>query len=67
VFHTRDLAVRQPTHYGNAIRGHLAEYGWIARRGTARRAMLADQFDGGEIVRRSRGSLTGLADMRGGR
>jgi len=36
VFRTRDLAVRQRTQLINAIRGHLAEYGWVAPRGTAR-------------------------------
>ncbi len=30
VFRTRDLAVKQRTQLGNAIRGHLAEYGWVA-------------------------------------
>lgn len=28
VFRTRDLVVRQRTQLINAIRGHLAEYGW---------------------------------------
>jgi transposase len=33
--------VRQRTQLINAIRGHLAEYGWVAPRGTAQIAMLA--------------------------
>jgi transposase len=33
VFRTRDLLVRQRTQLINAIRGHLAEYGWIAPKG----------------------------------
>ena len=33
VFRTRDLLVRQRTQTINAIRGHLAEYGWVAPRG----------------------------------
>lgn len=33
VFRTRDLLVRQSTQTTNAIRGHLAEYGWVASRG----------------------------------
>jgi len=49
VFRTRDLAVKQRTQLGNAIRGHLAEYGWVAPKGSAHLAMLADLLDGGEI------------------
>lgn len=49
VFRTRDLAVKQRTQLGNAIRGHLAEYGWVAPKGAAHLAMLADLLDGGEI------------------
>lgn len=30
VFRTRDLLVRQRTQTINAIRGHMAEYGWVA-------------------------------------
>jgi transposase len=33
VFRARDLLVRQRTQCSNAIRGHLAEYGWIAPKG----------------------------------
>ena len=33
VFRTRDLLVRQRTQSINAIRGHLAEYGWVAPKG----------------------------------
>jgi transposase len=32
-FRTRDLLVRQRTQCLNAIRGHLAEYGWVAPKG----------------------------------
>ena len=49
VFRTRDLAVKQRTQLGNAIRGHLAEYGWVAPKGAAHLAMLTDLLDGGEI------------------
>lgn len=35
VFRTRDLLVRQRTQTINAIRGHMAEYGWVAPRGPA--------------------------------
>ncbi|VWX53935.1 IS110 family transposase [Novosphingobium sp. 9U] len=34
VFRTRDLMVRQRTQTINAIRGHMAEYGWVAPKGT---------------------------------
>ena len=42
VFRTRDLLVRQRTQLINAIRGHLAEYGWIAPKGPSHVAILAD-------------------------
>lgn len=45
VFRTRDLMVRQRTQLINAIRGHLSEYGWVAPRGTAHMAMLADLLE----------------------
>lgn len=50
VFRTRDLVVRQRTQLINAIRGHLAEYGWIAPRGTANLALLADLLDDEEMA-----------------
>ena len=50
VFRTRDLVVRQRTQLINAIRGHLAEYGWVAPRGTASMAMLADLLEDGDIA-----------------
>ncbi len=49
VSRTRDLAVKQRTQLGNAIRGRLAEYGWVAPKGSAHLAILADLLDGGEI------------------
>jgi transposase len=42
LFRTRDLLVRQRTQLINAIRGHLAEYGWIAPKGPSHVAILAD-------------------------
>ncbi len=33
VFRARDLLVRQRTQCINALRGHLAEYGWVAPKG----------------------------------
>ena len=35
VFRARDLLVRQRTQIINAIRGHLAEYGWVDAQGRA--------------------------------
>lgn len=49
VFRARDLAVKQRTQIADAIRGHLAEYGWVAPKGAAQLAMLADLLDSGEI------------------
>ncbi|MBC7990200.1 MAG: IS110 family transposase [Luteimonas sp.] len=49
VFRTRDLAVKQRTQIANAIRGHLTEYGWVAPKGAASLALLADLLDDGEI------------------
>lgn len=50
VFRTRDLVVRQRTQLINAIRGHLTEYGWVAPRGTASMAMLADLLEDGDMA-----------------
>lgn len=50
VFRTRDLVVRQRTQFINAIRGHLAEYGWVAPRGTAHMTMLADLLEDEEMT-----------------
>jgi transposase len=50
VFRTRDLAVRQRTQLINAIRGHLAEYDWVAPRGTAHMTMLADLLEDEEMA-----------------
>jgi transposase len=45
VFRTRDLLVKQRTQTINAIRGHLAEYGWVAPRGASWVAFLGEQID----------------------
>jgi transposase len=50
VFRTRDLVVRQRTQLINAIRGHLAEYGWVAPRGTAHMALLAELLEEDEMT-----------------
>ncbi|MFD2646499.1 IS110 family transposase [Devosia albogilva] len=46
VFRTRDLLVRQRTQLINAIRGHLAEYGWVAPKGPSHVAVLSDLLEG---------------------
>lgn len=50
VFRTRDLLVRQRTQTVNALRGHLAEYGWAAPRGRAQVMLLADLLDEEEMA-----------------
>ena len=46
VFRTRDLLVRQRTQLINAIRGHLAEYGWVAPKGPSHVVVLSDLLEG---------------------
>ena len=45
VFRTRDLLVRQRTQTINAIRGHMAEFGWVAHKGPAWVTMLGELID----------------------
>jgi transposase len=45
VFRTRDLLVRQRTQTINAIRGHMAEYGWVAPKGPSWMAALGSLID----------------------
>jgi transposase len=45
VFRTRDLLVRQRTQTINAIRGHMAEYGWVAPKGPSWVAKLSELID----------------------
>jgi transposase len=42
VFRTRDLLVRQRTQLINALRGHLGEFGFVARQGAGHVAKLID-------------------------
>jgi len=41
IFRARDLLVRQRTQLINAVRGHMAEFGWIAPKGASHRHELA--------------------------
>jgi transposase len=50
VFRIRDLLVRQRTQFINAIRGQLAEYGWVAPKGPSHVAMLADLIEEDEMA-----------------
>ncbi len=45
VFRARDLLVRQRTQIINAIRGHLAEYGYVAPKGVCYVERLIEQID----------------------
>lgn len=45
VFRARDLLVRQRTQIINALRGHLAEHGWVAAKGSAHVAKLVDHLE----------------------
>jgi len=45
VFRTRDLLVRQRTQLINALRGHLAEFGFVVRQGAAHSAKLMQVVD----------------------
>lgn len=45
VFRTRDLLVRQRTQLSNAVRGPLAEYGWVAPKGRSYVAVLGDLLE----------------------
>lgn len=47
VFRTRDLLVRQRTQTINAIRGHMAEYGWVAPKGPSWVTKLGDLMEDG--------------------
>lgn len=45
VFRMRDLLVRQRTQTINALRGHMAEYGWVAPKGPSHVAHLGDLLE----------------------
>ena len=45
VFRTRDLLVRQRTQLINAMRGHLAEFGYVVRQGAGHAAKLVELIE----------------------
>lgn len=66
VFRTRDLLVRQRTQTINAIRGHMAEFGWVAPRGPSWVTMLGDLMDdqiGSSLPRAARDMFRIMLDM----
>jgi transposase len=50
ILKTRELLVRQRTQLINAMRGHAAEFGLIAAKGTAKAAALLDRVAGDETL-----------------
>lgn len=66
VFRTRDMLVRQRTQTINAIRGHMAEFGWVAPRGPSWVMMLGDLMDdqiGSSLPRSARDMFRIMLDM----
>jgi len=59
VFRTRDLAVKQRTQLGNAIRGQLGEYGWVAPKGASKRGAPAGSWLEGMLARKPCMLVTG--------
>jgi transposase len=50
VFRGRDLLVGQRTQIINALRGHMAEHGWVAPKGPSHIARLADLLEDSDAV-----------------
>jgi transposase len=67
VFRARDLLVRQRTQLINALRGHLAEYGWVAPQGPSHMARLAELIEAdGSVPDAARGVFALLLDSLAG-
>jgi len=64
VFRTRDLLVRQRTQLINALRGHLAEFGFIVRQGSGHVSKLIDLVadPSSELPAEARAVLAVIAD-----
>ena len=64
VFRTRDLLVRQRSKLINALRGHLAEFGMVARKGSENTPRLIDYVTdpGSDLLPEARSVLKVLAD-----
>lgn len=64
VFRGRDLLVGQRTQIINALRGHMAEHGWVAPKGPSHIARLADLLgDGDAVPAAARPVLTAMLEM----
>lgn len=66
VFRTRDLLVRQRTQTINAVRGHMAEYGWVAPAGRSWVTMLGDLMEdeiGSSLPNAARDMFRVMLDM----
>ena len=65
VFRTRDLLVRQRTQMINALRGHLAEYGMVVRKGAENAPKLVElvRDPASELPQEARSVLEVLAQM----
>jgi transposase len=65
LFRTRDLFVRQRTQIVNALRGHMAEFGWVAPKGLRHardlRALIADPAS--ELLPAARSMLEAMLEM----
>jgi transposase len=64
VFRTRDLLVRQRSQLINALRGHLTEFGMVARKGSENAHKLIDYVmdPSSDLLPETRSVLTVLAD-----
>lgn len=68
VFRARDLLVRQRTQTINALRGHLAEYGWVEPRGLSHVAGLQELLEGegaASLPEAARVTLQVMSEMLG--
>jgi transposase len=64
VFRGRDLLVGQRTQLINALRGHMAEHGWVAPKGPSHIARLADLLeDGAAVPAAARPVLAAMLEM----
>tara|TARA_B100001105_G_C22355916_1_gene427957 strand:+ start:115 stop:1140 length:1026 start_codon:yes stop_codon:yes gene_type:complete len=65
VFRARDLLVRQRTQIINALRGHMAEYGYVAAKGVGHIQRLIDRIEDpqGELPPEARATLQVMVQM----
>jgi len=68
MFRARDLVVRQRTQLANALRSHMAELGWVAPKGLAHMARLAELVEdpASELPEDARSVLRLMLDMLAG-